>query len=129
MDKYIYDPNNGLTYKLVGDYYLPIFGGEDEPEEPLGLWGRMRARHLKNTDRLEYEIMFLNGELEPHLREIDRAAENMYSQLVKQMAKQEGITEQLKAEDQMAWVGAMNNISHRAKEIVMHELIYTEGSV
>lgn len=67
--------------------------------------------------------------LEPHLREIDRAVEDMYSQLVKQMAKQEGITEQLKADNQMAWVGAMNNISHRAKEIVMHELIYTEGSV
>lgn len=127
MERYITDERTGLKYELVGDYYL--LAGEDEPEEPLGLWGRMRARHLKNTDRLEYEIMFLNGKLEPHLREIDQAAEDMYSQLVRQMAKTEGITEQLKAEDQMAWVAAMNSIDNRVREIVMHELIYTEGSV
>lgn len=127
MERYITDERTSLKYELVGDYYL--LAGEDEPEEPLGLWGKMRMKYLRENHHLEYHFMQITLRLEPHLREIDRAAEDMYSQLVKQMAKQEGITEQLKAEDQMAWVGAMNNISHRAKEIVMHELIYTEGSV
>ena len=122
MERYITDERTGLKYELVGDYYL--LAGEDEPEEPLGLWGRMRMAYLRENHHLEYHSLRITFKLEAHLREIDRSAEKMYSQLVKQMAKQEGITEQLKAEDQMAWVGAMNNISNAAEEILFAEVIY-----
>lgn len=122
MEKYITDERTGLTYELIGDYYY--LAGDDEPEEPLGRWARMRMAYLQETRRLEYHFLQITFKLEPHLRDIDQQAEAMYSQLVKQLKQQECITEHLKATDQMAWVQAMNNIDNRAKEIVCNELIY-----
>lgn len=123
MAKYIVDERTGLKYELVGDYYL--IAGEDKPiPEPLGIWGQRHRRYLREHKRCIYDGMLLTGKLDSYLREIDQQAEEMFSWLLKQLAKQEGITEQLKATDQMAWVGAMNNIHARATEIVNKELIF-----
>ena len=122
MDKYIYDERNGLWYELHGDYYLPCL---TVPEiKPVGVWGRRYRNYLKKHRNLLYTAMLLNGTLEDHVAEIDRQAEAMVDRLMEQMAKQESITEQIKARDQMAWVGAMNNIRARAEEMVYAELIY-----
>ena len=126
MEKYIVDERTGLKYELVGDYYL--IAGEDEPiSEPLGIWGQRHRQFLREHKRCIYDGMLLTGKLDSYLREIDRQAEEMFSQLVEQMAEREGITEQLKAENQMAWVGVMNNIHNRAQEIVLHDIVYAEA--
>ena len=123
MVKYITDERTGLKYELVGDYYL--IAGEDEPEqESIGIWGQRHCNYLREHKHCTYSSLLISGKLDSYLRDIDRQAEAMFSRAVKQMAAQEGITEQLKANDQMAWVGAMNNIRQRASEIVNHDLIY-----
>lgn len=123
MEKFIVDERTGLKYELVGDYYL--IAGEDEPiSEPLGIWGQRHRQYLRENKRCIYDGMLITGKLDSYLREIDRQAEEMFSRLVKQLAEQEGITEQLKAINQMAWVGAMNNIHNRAQEIVLHDIVY-----
>ena len=123
MEKFIVDERTGLKYELVGDYYL--IAGEDEPiPEPLGIWGQRHRRYLREHKSCIYDGMLLTGKLDNYLREIDRQAEEMFSRLVKQLAEQEGISEQLKATDQMAWVGAMSNIHNRAQEIVLHDIVY-----
>lgn len=124
MEKYIYDPKNGLTYELHGDYYLPAFEGDDDPEEPIGLWGQRHLEHLRKHKPHVYNELWFGGRLDEYARQIDRQANDMYDLLVRQLAKAEGITEQLKAEDQMAWVAAMNSIDNRVKEIIRSELIY-----
>ncbi len=122
MEKYIVDERTGMEYELVGDYYL--IAGDDEPiPEPLGIWGQRHRQFLREHKRCIYDGMLLTGKLDSHLREIDRQAEEMFSRLVEQMAEREGITEQLKAENQMAWIGAMNNIPNRAQEAVLHDMI------
>ena len=109
-EKYITDEHTGLKYELVGDYYL--IAGEDESEqEPIGIWGQRHRRYLKEHRRVRYA-------------NIDQQAEEMFELLVKQMAEREGVTEQLKAADQMGWVRRMNNIRNRAAEITTSELIY-----
>ena len=128
MEKYIVDERTGLKYELVGDYYL--IAGEDEPiPEPLGIWGKRHRRFLMENRRCIYDGMLMTGRLDNHLQEIDRQAEEMFSRLVMEMAEQEGITEQLKATDQMAWVGAMNSIHNRAQEVVLHDIVYAEAHV
>ena len=123
MEKYITDEGTGLKYELVGDYYL--IAGEDEPEAaPLGMWGQQHRQFLREYKRCIYDGMLMTGKLDSHLREIDQQAEEMFSRLVKQLAEQEGIIEQFKAADQMAWVGAMNNIYARVTEIINKELIF-----
>ena len=123
MEKYITDERTGLKYELVGDYYL--IAGDDETEPyPIGIWGQRHCKYLREHKHAIYSSLLISGKLDSYLREIDRQAEAMFSQLVKQMAAQEGITEQLKVNDQMAWVGTMNNIRQRAAEIVMSELIF-----
>lgn len=123
MDKYIIDENTGLKYELVGDYYL--IAGEDEPEvAPLGIWGQRHRRFLREHKRCIYDGMLMTGKLYNYLQEIDQQAEEMFSRLVKQLAEQEGISEKLKASDQMAWVGAMNSIYARVAEIINKELIF-----
>lgn len=122
MKEYIFDEKNGLWYKLVGDYYLPCLTAPEMGE--TGIWGERRRQHLKNHQSGIYTGMLLTGKLEAHLQEIDRQAEEMYSRLVEEMAEDEGVTEDLKAVDQMAWVQQMNNICNRAAEIVREELIY-----
>ena len=123
MEKYITDDRTGLKYELVGDYYL--IAGADEPEqEPISAWGQRHCNYLREHKHAIYSGLLIPGKLDGYLREIDQQAEMMFSQLVKQIVVQEGITEELKATDQMAWVGAMNNIRQRATEIVNDELIY-----
>lgn len=123
MEKYITDERTGLKYELVGDYYL-IAGDDDPEQEAIGIWGQQHCAYLSEHKHAIYSGLLISGKLDGYLRDIDRQAEAMFSRAVKQMAAQEGITEQLKANDQMAWVGAMNNIRQRASEIVNHDLIY-----
>lgn len=122
-EKYITDERTGLKYELVGDYYL--IAGEDESEqEPIGIWGQWHRRYLKDHRRVRYANLLTSGKLNSYLANIDQQAEEMFELLVKQMAEREGVTEQLKAADQMGWVRRMNNIRNRAAEITTSELIY-----
>lgn len=125
MEKYITDGRTGLKYELVGDYYL--IAGDDEPEEerPIGVWGQRHLRYLKENHRVRYANLLTSGELNAYLADIDRQAEELFLRLVKQMAVAEGITETLKASDQMEWVRRMNNVRSRAFEIVEADIIYT----
>ena len=126
MEKYIIDERTGLKHELVGDYY--IIAGDDEPEEeqkPIGIWGQRHLRYLKNHRKVLYANLLTSGKLNNCLANIDRQAEEMFERLVMQMAAAEGITEQLKAADQMVWISKMNNIRNRATEIVNTEIIYS----
>lgn len=112
----------GGTYHQEGDYFLPDL---TPPEDiPIGIWGQRRRRYLKTHREPIYTALFLSGELCSHLSEVDAQAEAMFVQLVKQLAEREGISEQLKADHQMEWVGRMNNIRNRVTEIVNAELIF-----
>ena len=124
MEKYITDERTGLRYELVGDYYL--ITGDDEPEEeqkPIGIWGQRHRRYLKEHRRERYANLLTSGKMNAYLADIDQQAEELFLRLVKQMADAEGITEMLKANDQMEWVGRMNSIRNRAAEVVNNELI------
>ena len=126
MEKYITDERTGLKYELVGDNY--IITGDDEPEEeqkPIGIWGQRHLRYLKNYRKVLYTNLLTSGRLNIYLADIDRQAEEMFEQLTRQMAIAEGVTEQLKADNQMAWVGKMNSIRNRAAEIINTKIIYT----
>ena len=117
---------NGGTYTQVGDVLLPNLSiGEDE-QRPIGKYGRMRKRYLKEEHPVVFSELLLSGKLYPHLLEIDEACEGRMELLVLQMAKREGVTEELKATNQMEWIRRMNSIRSQAEEIVLHELIYTE---
>ena len=124
MEKYITDEQNGLEYELVGDYY--IVAGEDEPPaRPIGVWGARRRDFLKqHRQGLFFELLF-SGKLNDHLADIEEQAQDMMWTLIKQMAQAEGVTEELKRRDQMAWVGAINSIQARVREIINNELIYS----
>ena len=122
MEKYITDERTGLKYELVGDYYLVV--GDDEPEqEPIGIWGQRHLHHLKRHQKVIYANLLTSGKLSEYLADIDRQAEEMFEQLVKQLAAMECVTEQLKAADQMEWVRRMNSIRNRAVENVNTKLI------
>lgn len=126
MEKYITDERTGLKYELVGDYY--IIAGDDEPEEeqkPIGIWGQRHLRYLKNYRKVLYTNLLTSGRLNIYLADIDRQAEEMFERLTGQMAIAEGVTEQLKADNQMAWVGKMNGIRNRAAELINTKIIYT----
>ena len=123
MEKFITDERTGLRYELVGDYYL--IAGEDEPEgRAIGIWGQRHRRYLKEHHRATYATLLTSGKLNGYLADIDRQAEEMFSRLVKQLAEKEGLTEALKAENQMLWVQRMNNIRSAAMESVANDLIY-----
>ena len=122
MDKFIFDKSNGLWYERSGDYYIPCLSLPER--KPVGIWGQRYRRFLKEHRSATYTAMLLSGTLDDHVAEIDRQAEEMLDWLIRQMAEREGVTEQLKATDQMSWVGAMNNIRARAEEMVGAELIY-----
>ena len=124
MEKYIYNEQNGLWYELQGDYYIPCLVLDEEENQPIGMWGRKYLRYIKEHRRALYTTLLISGKLNSHLAEIDNRATEMFDRLVKQLAEKEDITEQLKAQDQMAWVGAMNNIRNRAEEIVNAEVIF-----
>ena len=125
MERFVTDGRTGLKYELVGDYYL--IAGEDEPEDerPIGVWGQRHLRYLKEHRRVRYANLLTSGELTAYLADIDRQAEELFLRLVKQMVDAEGITEMLKANDQMEWVGRMNSCRDRASETVYHQVIYT----
>ena len=124
MEKYIYDNNNGLWYELQGDYYIPCLVQAEQDTQPIGMWGRKHLRYIKEHRPVLHTTLLLSGKLNSYLAEIDNRATEMFYLLVKQLAEKKGITEQLKATDQMAWVGAMNNIRNRAEEIVNAEVIF-----
>ena len=123
MAKTIFEKMGG-TYTQVGDYLLPDLKLPEEDQQPIGVWGQRHWRYLKEHRRATYATLLTSGKLNGYLADIDRQAEELFSRLVKQMAEAEGITEHLKADNQMEWVRRMNNIRNRAMEIVNSELIY-----
>lgn len=125
MEKFIYDEKNGLWYELQGDYYLPCLKLSEGEQQPVGLWGQRHLRYIKQNRKMLYLNLLTSGKLNGYLSDIDKQAEDMFSRLVKQMAEREGVTEKLKAENQMEWVGRMNNIRSRAKEVINNELIFS----
>ena len=125
MDKYIYNEKNGLWYELQGDYYRPCLKLPKEESRHIGIWGQRHLRYLKQYHRVCYYILLTSGKLNRQLADIDRQAEEMFPRLVKELAEKEGVTEKLKAADQMAWVRQMNNIRSRAIEVISKELTHT----
>lgn len=125
MAKTIFEEMGG-TYMRQGDYFLPCLSLPAEKEnKPIGVRGQQHLRYLKQHRKVLYTTLLTSGKLDSYLADIDKQAEDMFLRLVEQMAKREGVTEQLKAENQMEWVCRMNNIRSRAMEIVNDELIYT----
>ena len=122
MDKYIYDENNGLWYERCGDYYLPCLVLSEQ--KSIGKWGQKYRAYPRKHKREVYTAFQSKGTLDEHIAEIDHQAEEMFEQLVEQIAVRQGITEQLKANDQMAWVSAMNHVRSIAEETVLNDLIY-----
>ncbi|MBQ1367451.1 MAG: TnpV protein [Firmicutes bacterium] len=110
-----------LTYHWEGDYLIPDLVAPESTQ--IGIWGERRRQFLRNHQRTVYDALMMNGKLNAHLEDVDRNAEEMMDRLMSQMAEREGVTEQLKAEDQMTWIQRMNNIRHRAEEIVRKDLI------
>ena len=125
MEKYKFDENNGLWYELQGDYYLPCLKLPEEEQAYIGIWGQRHLRYLKEHRRVRYANLLTSGKLNDHLADIDRQAEELFLRLVKQMADAEGITETLKANGQMEWVGRMNSCRDSTSEIVYYQVIYT----
>ena len=116
----------GGTYRQVGDYLLPDVEVPESPE--VGFWGKQRRKYLLEHQPALYTALFLGGKLADHLQELDRSATQMFDQLVDQLKTRNGVTEQLKAADQMKWVRRMNAVRHEAAEIVAKELIYDEAT-
>ena len=114
-----------LTYEKCGDYLIPNLIPDPEPERELRKFGLMRKSYLENYRRGIYSGLLLSGKLKEHLLMIQEQAEERFDLLVKQMAKQEGVTEQLKGQDQILWVRRMNNIRARAEEIVREKIIFS----
>ena len=125
MEKVIYDEKNGLWYELQGDYYIPCLKLQEEEQQPIGIWGQRHLRYIKQNRKVLYLNLMTSDKLNGYLADIDKQAEDMLSRLVKQMAEREGVTEKLKADNQMEWVARMNNIRSRATEIVNAEFIYS----
>ena len=145
MEKRIYDKKTGIHYELQGDYYLPCLELPEQPKVEIGIWGcgspvetsaagrsadradrrdQRRLRYIRQHHKIRYTNLLTSCKLTAYLADIDEQAEDMFFRLVNQLAEKEGVTEQLKAENQMLWVRQMNNIRNRATEIVNAELIY-----
>ena len=123
LAKFITDERTGLEYELCGDYY--IIAGEDEPErEPIGVWGQRHLRYIQKHSKVFYNKMLTEHTLYDYLLQLNRDAEDTFNRLVKQMAESEGVTEQLKAANQIEWVCQMNNIRSRATEIVNRDIVF-----
>ena len=122
MKKYIVDEKTGLKYELVGDYYYPCLAAPEAPK--VGRFGMLYHDYLRNHKRVTYSGLMLSGKLKEHIEDIDRQAEDMFSQLVDRMKQAEGITEQFKAADQLEWVRRMNSIRGRAEEVVKSEVVF-----
>ncbi len=126
IKKHIYDENNGLWYERIGDYYIPVLTLSSEEQRPIGKWGRMHRDYLKEHRPILYNDLILSGQFWTYLADLNEQAQERLSLIVEQMKEAEGVTEDLKAADQMAWIGAMNSIRNRAEEIILRELIYGE---
>ena len=124
MDKYIFDKNNGLWYELQGDYYIPCLVLDEAGTSPIGMWGRKHQQYLKEHRPVLYSDLVLSGKLYSYLADIDTQARNKLHLLITQLAEKEGINEQLKSQDQMAWVGRMNNIRACVEEIVQYTMVF-----
>lgn len=124
MEKVIYDEKNGLWYELQGDYYIPCLKLPEEEQQPIGVWGQRHLRYIKRNRKVLYINLLTSGKLNGYLADIDKQAEDMLSRLVKQMAEREGVTEKLKADNQMEWVVRMNNIRNRATEVVNTDIVF-----
>ena len=123
MEKTIYDESNGLWYELRGDYYIPCLTIPAQEERPIGVWGQRHLRYIKKERTALYMELLTSGKLSTYLADINEQATEQMLLLTKQMAEREGVTEQLKAQDQVLWVQRMNSIRDRAMEIVNSELI------
>lgn len=123
MEKVIYDESNGLWYELQGDYYIPCLKLPDEEQVEVGVWGVRHLEYIKHHRKGFYTSLFIGCNLNRYLADVNRQAEEMFDMLISQYKTAEGITEKLKAENQMEWVGRMNNIRYRANEFVLNELI------
>lgn len=124
MEKTIFEKMGG-TFVKVGDYYLPDLALPAEEEKPIGVWGQRHLRYLKEYRRVDYFNLLTSGRLNNYLADIDEQAENMFSRLVKEYADRQGVTEQLKAENQLLWVQRINNIRACTREVVEREIIYS----
>ena len=117
---------NGIAYELIGDYYIPILVLSSEEQRPIGKWGRMHRDYLKEHRPILFNDLILSGQLWTYLADLNNQAQERLSLIIEQMKASEGVTEELKAANQMAWVGAMNCIRSRAEEIILREMIYGE---
>lgn len=124
MENIIYVEKNGLWYKLQGDYYIPCLKLPEEEQQPIGVWGQRHLRYIKQNRKSLYFNLLTSSKLNRYLADIDKQAEEMFDTLILQYKTTEGITEQLKATNQMEWVCRMNNISQRVTEIVNKDIIY-----
>ena len=124
LDKYIYDENNGLWYKLQDEYYLPCLTLPPEEEKPIGIWGQRHKCYLKEHRKATYTTLLTSGKLNTYLTDIDTQAQECFDRLVEQMKQTQGIAERLKEENALEWVGQMNNIKACAREIVNREIIF-----
>ena len=122
LEKYITDEKTGLKYELVGDYYYPCLKAPEAPK--IGRFGMLYHDYLRTHKKVTYSGLMLSGKLKEHIEDIDRQAEELFSQLVEQMKQAEGVTERLKAADQMEWVRRMNSIKGRAEEVVKSEVVF-----
>lgn len=119
------DPNSStLAYTKIGDYYIPDLALDGQMDKEIGIYGQMRERYLKEHHPSRYSYMLLHGTLYPHLLEIDEAAQNYLDTMIPRMAAAAGVTEELKAYDQMAWVGRINAIRSLVEEFILTDLIY-----
>ena len=123
LKKHIHDDGNGLDYVLVGDYYIPDLQLPEE-SRPIGIWGRMHKAYLELYNPARYADLILSGQLWTYLADLNEQAQNRLDCIIAQMKEAEGITEELKSQDQMAWVRAMKSIRNRAEEIIRSEMIY-----
>ncbi len=124
MEKRIYDKKTGIHYELHGNYYLPCLELPKQPKVEIGIWGKRHLRYIKQYHKIRYTNLLTSCKLTAYLADIDEQSEDMFFRLLKQLAEKEGVTEQLKADNQLEWVARMNNIRSRATEIVNHDIIY-----
>ena len=128
LKKHIYDKNNGLWYERCGDYYIPMLRLPEE-NRPIGKWGRMHREYLEEYHPILFNNLVLSGQPWTYLADLNEQAQERLALIIDQMKATEGVTEELKADAQIAWVGAMNSICNRAEEIILSEMIYGEDAV
>lgn len=125
MKQQFSDKKTGISYTLQGDYYLPNLVIPTQKEETIGIWGQRHLRYIKQNRKILYTDLLTSSKLNSYLADINEQAENLFFRLVKELAEKEGVTDELKAYDQMEWAGRMNNIRACAEEIVMRDIIYS----